>query len=178
MFISNKEKSQISEKFEQQKIQIEKLVKHVAKLQVDTQGADLTQIPALVESNKQITKSYWAHMGKLKTLEKTIASLSSTNDMLRQNNEALIKRIGNLEGTKKPMGRPPKKLVISPDKVQALKDAGIWDDPQKRIEVIDQIIRQEEAKKIEEKKIRQRGYNQAYRLKMKLKKITVKQEEK
>jgi hypothetical protein len=185
MFISNKEKSQINEKFDQQKTQIENLIKHVAKLQVEMQGADVSQIPALVESNKQVAKSYWAHIGKFKTLEKIIASLSSTNDMLRQNNESLIKRVRALETNKveapqpikKPVGRPPKKIVLSADKVQALKDAGIWDDPRKRIEVIDEIIKQDEAQKLEERRIKQRGYNQKYKAKIKAQKALLKQKE-
>ena len=170
MFISNKEKSQISEKFEQQKAQLEKLVKHIAKLQVDTQGADLTQIPALVESNKQVTKSYWAHIGKFKTLEKTIASLSSTNDMLRQNNEALMKRIEALENKKRPVGRP-KKITIPADKVQEMKENGVWDDPTRRINFIDLLIKQEQEKKIQAKKDRQREHSRKYYLKKKAEKL-------
>jgi uncharacterized coiled-coil protein SlyX len=188
MFISNKEKSEINEKFNHQKIQIESLIKHVAKLQVSMQGLDASQIPALVESNKNVTKSYWAHIGKFKTLEKILASLSSTNDMLRQNNESLIRRVKALETQsveapkleariplKKPIGRPPKKIVLTADRVQALKDAGVWDDPSKRIQVIDEIIKQDEAQKIEERKIKQRGYNQKYKEKLKAQKAAQKE---
>ena len=188
MFISNKEKSQINEKFDQQKAQIENLIKHVAKLQVEMQGIDVSQIPILVESNKQVAKSYWAHISKFKTLEKIIASLSSTNDMLRQNNESLIRRVRALETQnveapkieaptppKKLIGRPPKKIVLTADRVQALKDAGVWDDPRKRIEVIDEIIKQDEAQKLEEKRIKQRGYNQKYKAKIKAQKAALKE---
>tara|TARA_R110000868_G_scaffold45247_5_gene150307 strand:- start:283 stop:843 length:561 start_codon:yes stop_codon:yes gene_type:complete len=184
MFISNKEKSQISEKFEQQKTQIEKLVKHIAKLQVDTQGADLTQIPVLIDSNKQVTKSYWAHIGKVKTLEKTISSLSSTNNMLRQNNEALLKTLAEIKSrleileSRKPAGRPvgsKTKISISAEKVQELKDAGVWDDPVKRISYIDQFIKDEREKREEAQRQRNRESKRKFYLKKKAEKALQKE---
>jgi hypothetical protein len=175
MFISNQEKSDINKKIEQNKNQMESLVKHMAKLQVDVGSSDLTKIPALTDANKQLNRSFWANNDRIKTLNTTLVSLQNTCEHLIKTNASLSRRLEVLEGKKKPMGRPPKRMTISADKVQAMKDAGIWDDPIKRIRIIDELIKQEQQKKIDEKRAKQREYNRAYKARLKAEKAIQKE---
>jgi predicted nuclease with TOPRIM domain len=201
MFISNKEKADISEKFDSHKFQIDNLVKHVAEIQVDMGKTDVVHLDDVRESNSKLQKMYWGADKKIKTLEKrtdylertvdtlentlkalekapktvhtlektvtvlegTVNSLQVSNEVLYKQNQnrlelilELKKRVDKLEAKK--VGRPVgvrNKLVIPAEKVQAFKDAGVWDDPIKRINSIDQFIK-DEAERKEQQKIQKR----------------------
>lgn len=214
MFISNKEKKDINEKFDSHKFQIDNLVKHVAEIQVDIGKTDIVHLDDVRESNNTLRKMYWGSDKKVKALEKTVKTLENTvddledaintvqalaravnilegvvnslkvsNEVLYRQNESrleltleLKKRLDKLE-TKKG-GRPVgarNKVVIPAEKVQALKESGDWDDPIKRINSINQFIKDEAEKKIQDRKEKQRGYNLAFRQRQKAKKAAQKE---
>jgi len=185
MFISNKEKNEINENLDNHKFQIANLVKHVGELQVDLAKTEVHAIDDIEDKLMQLQKMYWGADKKVKALEKQVnlferhlntlqlqnKVLTKQNEILTKQNENrltlildLNKRLEKLEAKKG--GRPPKptnRIVIPAEQVQALKDAGVWDDPSKRIQSIDQFIKDEAKRKAEEKKQKQRGYNLAYR---------------
>ena len=183
MFISNKEKVGINEKLGQHKSQIENLVKHVGKLQVDVMHSDVTQIPVLVESNKSLSKSYWAHISKFKTLEKSMNSLQVSNELLLKKSQSLTemfmdfnKRLEKLEAKKS--GRPvgaKNKVVIPAEKVQEMKDSGAWDDPKLRIFSIDKFIKEEREMKEQRKIEKRREAGRRYYAKKKAKQAAQKE---
>jgi hypothetical protein len=182
MFISNKEKSDISEKLSHNKSQIENVVKHVAKLQVDMVNTDSIHIEGVRNTNKQLLGMYWGADKKIKSVEKTLTTTKTYIDLLMKKNESLVKtvidlskRIEALESKKaKPIGRP-KKLTISKEKVQAMKEAGVWDDPIRRIRMIDELLEEERQKRIEHIKAKRKEYGQKYYQKKKAEKAAQKE---
>lgn len=221
MFISSKEKKDISEKFDNHKFQIDNLVKHVAEIQVDMGKTDIFNIDDVRESNSKLQKMYWGADKKVKTLEKrmdvlertvdalentlntlektaktvhtlektvivlegTVNSLQVSNEVLYRQSDSrlrmildLNKKVEKLEAKKG--GRPAgaqNKLVISADKVQAMKEAGVWDDPIKRINSIDQLIKEERDRRDQKRKEKQREYNRAYKARQQAKKAAEKE---
>lgn len=109
MFISNKEKSDISENIARNKSQIENVVKHVAKLQVDIAKTEVDAIDDLLKKHLQLQKMYWGSDKKVKTLEKrvdylerTIDTFENTLNTLEKNPKTvhtLEKTVTVLEGT-------------------------------------------------------------------------------
>lgn len=182
MFISNKEKSLITENLDSHKFQIDNLVKHVGKLQVDIAKTEAQAINDLVDKYLQLQKMYWGADKKVKALEKQVTAFERhlntvqlQNEVLYKQNETrlrmildLNKRVEKLE-TKR-AGRPvgaKTKVVIPAEKVQALKEAGDWDDPIKRINSIDQFIKDETERKEQEKIQRRREAGRRYYAKKK-----------
>jgi len=109
MFISNKEKSDINEKINHNRGQIESLVKHVAEIQVDMSKTDVVHLDDVRESNSKLQKMYWGSDKKIKTLEKrvdylerTIDTFENTLNTLEKNPKtvhSLEKTVTVLEGT-------------------------------------------------------------------------------
>lgn len=221
MFISNKEKADISKKFDSHKFQIDNLVKHVAEIQVDMGKTDVVHLDDVRESNSKLQKMYWGADKKIKTLEKRMDSLERTVDALEntlntlektpKTVHTLEKTVNVLEGTvnslqvsnevlykqsesrlrmilelnkmveklqAKKGGRPvgsKNKLVIPAEKVQEMKDSGVWDDPIKRINSIDQLIKEQRERKEQKRKEKQREYNRAYKARQQAKKAAEKE---
>lgn len=102
MFISNKEKADISAKFDNHKFQIDNLVKHVAEIQVDIGKTDIVHLDDVRESNNTLRKMYWGSDKKVKALEKTVKALENTVDDLEDainTVETLARTVNTLEGT-------------------------------------------------------------------------------
>ena len=149
MFISNKEKSDISGKLDRNKDQIENLVKHVAKLQVDMSNSNIPTIADVRRSNEQLQKMYFGAKDETKKMQQQIT-------MLREINDAIIKRMNEIEL----LSRARLQITIPKEKVQALKDAGIWQDPEKKFQSIRDFV--EEKKQEEEKRAKQSAYGKKY----------------
>jgi hypothetical protein len=183
MFISNKEKSDINEKMSHNKGQIENLVKHVAKLQVDIAKTEVDAIDDLLNKYLQLQKMYWGADKKVKTFEKQINEVQVQNIVLTKRSESMLgyflevkKRLDELESKKS--GRPvgaKNRIVIPPETVQALKNSGVWDDPIKRINSIDQLIKEELEKKEEARRQKQRDAGKKYYAKKKAEKVEQKE---
>jgi len=182
MFISNKEKSLITENLDNHKFQIANLVKHVGELQVDIAKTEVHAIDDLLNKYVQMQKMYWGADKKVKALEKQVTAFERhlntvqiQNEVLYRQNESCLalalelkKRVEKLEA--KRAGRPvgaKTKVVIPAEKVQALKEAGDWDDPIKRINSIDQFIKDETERKEQEKIQRRREAGRRYYAKKK-----------
>jgi hypothetical protein len=102
----------------------------------------------------------------MKGLLSNIDSLKATDDMLHRSTKSLFASVASL-AQKKPIGRPPKKLVISHESVLALKEAGVWDDATKRVAFIDQLVKDTQENKIKAQKERQRQHSRKYYLRKK-----------
>ena len=163
MFISNKEKADINEKMSHNKGQIENLVKHVAKLQVDMGNAELPKIAGIRMSNEQLQKMYFGAKNEMKKMQQQLT-------MLREINDLIIERVTSLEVLVK-----RSRITIPKEKVQEMKDAGTWQDPEKRDSLLATFIK--EKRKAEEKKERQRAYGRKYYANKKAKKAEQKQQE-
>jgi hypothetical protein len=164
MFISNKEKSDINENIIRNKSQIDHVIKHVAKLQVDMGNSDIPHIAQIRSSTEQLQKRYFGAKDEIKKLQQQIT-------MLREINDLIIEKITKLELFE----RNREKIVIPKEKVQEMKDAGTWEDPEKRGPLLKDFIK---AKwQADEKKQRQRAYGRKYYLNKKAKKAEQKQQE-
>ena len=64
----------------------------------------------------------------------------------------------------------PQKFSLSPERVQAMKQSGVWDDVTKRYKIISQYILKDEFQKQEYKRLRQREYNRRYKAKKQIEK--------
>ena len=102
----------------------------------------------------------------MKGLLSNIDSLKATDDMLHRSTKSLFASVASL-AQKKPIGRPPKKLVISHESVLALKEVGVWDDATKRMAFIDQLVKDTQENKIKAQKERQRQHSRKYYLRKK-----------
>jgi peptidoglycan hydrolase CwlO-like protein len=96
-----------------------------------------------------------------RTMGMRISELEVANKTFTKNFQSVFSSVAALE-RRKPIGRPPKKLVIPPESVQALKDSGVWDDPIRRVGFIDQLIKDEQEKKVITQKEKQREYSRKY----------------
>jgi len=162
MFISNKEKADINEKMSHNKGQIENLVKHVAKLQVEMGNAELPKIAGIRMSNEQLQKMYFGAKDEMKKMQQQLT-------MLREINDLIIERVTSLEVQIRQRSR----ITIPKEKVQEMKDAGTWQDTEKRDSLLATFIK--EKRKAEEKKERQRGYGRKYYAKKKAEKAAQKE---
>ena len=161
MFISNKEKADINEKMSHNKGQIENLVKHVAKLQVDMGNAELPKIAGIRKTTEQTQQMFFGAKERMEKLQSQIT-------MLREINDLIIERVTSLEVLVK-----RSRITIPKEKVQEMKDAGTWQDPEKRDSLLATFIK--EKRKAEEKKERQRGYGRKYYAKKKAEKAAQKE---
>jgi hypothetical protein len=164
MFISNQEKTDIGKKLNHNKDQIENLVKHVAKLQVDMGNSEIPQIAGIRRSNEQLQQMYFGAKDEAKKMQQQLT-------MLREINDLIIERVTSLEMIIKQRPR----ITIPKEKVQEMKDAGVWDDPEKRAPLLITFVN--EKRKQEEKKEKQRQYRRTYYLKTKAEKAAQKQKE-
>lgn len=170
MFISNKEKSDIHERLTDNKSLIESVFKHVAKLQVDMSNTDTVHLEGVRNTNKQLLGMFWGADKKIKTLEKNLTTAQTYIDALTKKNSSLVKMVDALSlkfdelerKVKRPVGRPPKKITIPAEKVSAMKVAGVWDDPIRRINFIDHFIKDEQERIAQEKKIKRREIAKKY----------------
>jgi|APGre2960657373_1045057.scaffolds.fasta_scaffold80887_2 hypothetical protein len=163
MFISNKEKSDINESISRNKSQIENVVKHVAKLQVDMGNSEIPNLAGIRMSNEQLQKMYFGAKNEMKKMQQQLT-------MLREINDLIIERVTGLEVLVK-----RSRITIPKEKVQEMKDAGTWQDPEKRDSLLATFIK--EKRKAEEKKERQRAYGRKYYANKKAKKAEQKQQE-
>jgi hypothetical protein len=163
MFISNKEKSDINESISRNKSQIENVVKHVAKLQVDMGNSEIPNLAGIRMSNEQLQKMYFGAKNEMKKMQQQLT-------MLREINDLIIERVTGLEVLVK-----KSRITIPKEKVQEMKDAGTWQDPEKRDSLLATFIK--EKRKAEEKKERQRAYGRKYYANKKAKKAEQKQQE-
>ena len=183
MFISTKEKTDINEKLSHNKSQIENVVKHVAKLQVDIAKTEVDAIDDLLKKHLQLQKMYWGADKRVKVLAKQVNEIQVQNIVLTKRSDSMLdhflelkKRLDKLE-TKK-TGRPigaKNRIVIPPETVQALKLSGVWDDPIKRINSIDQLIKEEHERKEEARRQKQREAGRKYYAKKKAEKAAQKE---
>ena len=157
MFISNKEKTDISEKIKHNKGQIENLVKHVGKLQVDMGNSDISKIAGLQATNSQLQRMFFGAKDEMKKMQQQLT-------MLREINDLIIERVSKMEL----LARARAQMTIPKEKVQEMKDAGTWDDPEKRGPWLVNFIRE---KRLEaEKKEKKREYGKKYYAKKKAEK--------
>jgi hypothetical protein len=163
MFISNKEKSDINESISRNKSQIENVVKHVAKLQVDMGNAELPKIAGIRKTTEQTQQMFFGAKERMEKLQSQVT-------MLREINDLIIERVTGLEVLVK-----RSRITIPKEKVQEMKDAGTWQDPEKRDSLLATFIK--EKRKAEEKKERQRAYGRKYYANKKAKKAEQKQQE-
>jgi len=105
-----------------------------------------------------------------KTMRMRIAELEKESKTFDKNDKTLFASVAAL-GRRKSIIQSPKKVVIPVESVQALKESGVWDDPTRRIGFIDQLIKEEQEKKIEEKKERQRQHARNYYLRKKAERL-------
>ena len=162
MFISNKEKADINEKMSHNKGQIENLVKHVAKLQIDMGNSEIPNLASIRMSNEQLQKMYFGAKDEMKKMQQQLT-------MLREINDLIIERVTSLEI----LVRQRSRITIPKEKVQEMKEAGTWQDPEKRDSLLATFIK--EKRKAEEKKERQRGYSKKYYVKKKAEKAAQKE---
>lgn len=133
-----------------------------AKLMASEERAD----QKIKEAEQRINEA-----GKLmKGLQNSIDSLKSMDDMLHRSTKSLFASVANL-ASRKPLGRPPKTIVIQPESVQALKDAGVWEDPTNRAAFISRLVKESRDKKTEEQKDRKRQYYRNYYQRKKAEKL-------
>lgn len=157
MFISNKEKNDINEKIIRNKSQIDNVVKHVAKLQVDMTNTDLVHIEGVRNTNKQLLGMYWGAKDEIKKMQKQM-------NMLREINDLIINRMTEIET----LSRARSQITIPKEKVQEMKDAGTWQDPEQRGSLLATYIKQK--RKEEEQQQKNRESKRKYYLKKKAEK--------
>ena len=157
MFISKKEKSDISENIARNKSQIENVIKHVAKLQVDMGNAELPKIAGIRKTTEQTQQMFFGARERMEKLQSQIT-------MLREINDLIIKRVTEMEQ----LARARSQFTVPKEKVQEMKDAGTWHDPTKRDSLLATYIKQK--RKEEEQKQRNRESKRKYYLKKKAEK--------
>ena len=164
MFISNKEKSDINESIIRNKGQIDNVIKHVAKLQVDMGNSDIPHIAQIRSTTEQLQRMFFGAKDEVKKLQQQITILREINDLI-------IEKITKLEVFE----RNREKIVIPKEKVQEMKDAGTWEDPEKRFPVLKDFIK---AKwQADEKKQRRSAYGKKYYQKKKAQQADQKQKQ-
>ena len=92
--------------------------------------------------------------------------ITNTRDMLKPPSKPKPKKAV----VKKPAFTIPKNFSLSPERVQAMKQSGVWDDVTKRYKIISQYILKDEFQKQEYKRLRQREYNRRYKAKKQMEK--------
>jgi len=157
MFISNKEKSDINENIIRNKGQIDNVIKHVAKLQVDMGNSGLSKIAEMRDTVSQVQKMCWGAKDEAKKMQQQLT-------MLREINDLIIERVSGLEV----LVRQRQQITIPKEKVQEMKDAGTWQDPTKRDTLLGMYIKQK--RKADEQNQRNRESKRRYYLKKKAEK--------
>jgi uncharacterized phage infection (PIP) family protein YhgE len=193
MFISKNEKLYIKERIDAIGMA---LVETSERANAATAAAENAQenIPNIRKTNKTLMDNIWNLDAKIESLNTKVADLQSTATLvtgmaeqikimrvsitsLERENEALVKSNQSLFasfstlGNRKPIGRPTKKLVISHESVLALKEAGFWDDAEKRTALIDHLVKETQNKKTAEQKERQRQHSRNYYLRKKAERL-------
>jgi hypothetical protein len=156
MFISNKEKSDINENITRNKGQIDNVIKHVAKLQVDMGNSELPKIAEMRATITQVQKMCWGAKDEAKKMQQQLT-------MLREINDLIIERVAGLEVLVK-----RSRITIPKEKVQEMKDAGTWQDSTKRDSLLATYIKQK--RKADEQNQRNRESKRRYYLKKKAEK--------
>jgi hypothetical protein len=159
MFISTKQKRDINETIIRNRDQIENVIKHVAKLQVDMGNSGLSKIAEMRDTVGQVQKMCWGAKDEAKKLQTQIT-------MLREINDLIIKRVTEMEL----LARARSQINIPKEKVQEMKDAGTWQDPTKRDSLLATYIKQK--RKAEEQNQRNRESKRRYYLKKKAEKAS------
>jgi hypothetical protein len=157
MFISNKVKTELQQSVTRNKDQIDNVIKHVAKLQVDMGNSEVPQIANIRRANEQLQKMYFGAKDEMKKMQQQLI-------MLREINDLIIERVTSLEV----LVRQRSRITIPKEKVQEMKDAGTWQDPTKRDSLLAGYIKQK--RKEEEQKQRNRESQKRYYLKKKAEK--------
>jgi hypothetical protein len=157
MFISTKQKRDINETIIRNKDQIDNVIKHVAKLQVDMGNSGLSKIAEMRDTVSQVQKMCWGAKDEMKKMQQQLT-------MLREINDLIIKRVTEMEL----LARARAQITIPKEKVQEMKDAGTWQDPTKRDSLLATFIK--EKRKVEEQKQRNRESQKKYYLKKKAEK--------
>ena len=159
MFITTKAKNEINDRIIRNSTQIENLVKHVGKLQVDMGNSGLSKIAEMRDTVGQVQKMCWGAKDEAKKLQQQIT-------MLREINDLIIERVTKMEL----LARARAKITIPKEKVQEMKDAGTWQDPTKRDTLLATYIKQK--RKAEEQNQRNRESKRRYYLKKKAEKAS------
>jgi hypothetical protein len=157
MFITTKEKNEINNRIIRNTIQIENLVKHVGKLQVDMGNSDISKIGGIQATNSQLQKMYFGAKDEMKRMQQQLT-------MLREINDLIIERVTKMEL----LARARAQITIPKEKVQEMKDAGTWQDPTKRDSLLATYIKQK--RKADEQNQRNRESKRKYYLKKKAEK--------
>ena len=159
MFISTKQKRDINETIIRNRDQIENVIKHVAKLQVDIGKSDIPNVSDLRAQNNMLHKMLFGVKGEIKNLQQQFK-------MLREINDLIIERVTGLEV----LVRQRQRITIPKEKVQEMKDAGTWQDSTKRDSLLATYIKQK--RKAEEQNQRNRESKRRYYLKKKAEKAS------
>ena len=149
MFISNKEKSDINENITRNKSQLENVVKHVAKLQVDMSSSELPKIAEIKATVRQVQKMCWGAKDEMKMMQEQL-------NMLREINDLIIERVSKMEL----LARARAQITIPKEKVQQMKDEGTWDDLEKRGPLLVTFIKEKRLE--DEKKAKRSAYGKKY----------------
>ena len=157
MFISTKQKREINETIIRNKDQIDNVIKHVAKLQVDMGNSGLSKIAEMRDTVSQVQKMCWGAKDEMKKMQQQLT-------MLREINDLIIKRVTEMEL----LARARAQITIPKEKVQEMKDAGTWQDPTKRDTLLGMYIKQK--RKADEQNQRNRESKRKYYLKKKAEK--------
>lgn len=157
MFISTKEKREINETIIRNKGQIENVIKHVAKLQVDMSSSKIPNIGSIRATVSQVQRMCWGAKDEMKRMQEQLT-------MLREINDLIIKRVTEMEL----LARARSQITIPKEKVQEMKNAGTWDDPTKRDSLLATYIKQK--RKADEQNQRNRESKRKYYLKKKAEK--------
>jgi len=116
-------------------------------------------------------------------LEGAVNSLQVSNEVLYRQSDSRLRMILELNKMVEKLqakkgGRPvgsKNRVVIPAEKVQEMKDSGAWDDPIKRINSIDQLIKEQRDRRDQKRREKQREYNRAYKARQQAKKAEQKE---
>jgi hypothetical protein len=162
MFITTKAKNEINDRIIRNTTQIENVVKHVAKLQVDMGNSDISKIAGLQATNSQLQRMYFGAKDEMKKMQQQLT-------MLREINDLIIERVSKMEL----LARARAQMTIPKEKVQQMKDEGTWDDPEKRGPLLVSFIK--EKRQEEEKRAKRSAYGKKYYAKKKAKLAALKE---
>ena len=98
-----------------------------------------------------------------KEIRVLVAQITNTRDMLKPKPEKPV--------AKKVAVKIPKQFALSPERVQAMKQSGIWDDETKRKKIISRYILEDALNEDLRKRAKQREYNRRHYAKKKLEKM-------
>lgn len=158
MFISNKEKNDINENIIRNKSQIDNVVKHVAKLQVDMGSSGIPNIANIQATVGQVQKMCWGAKDEMKKMQEQVK-------LLREINDLIIKRLAETEL----LAKARSQIIIPHEEVQEKKGVvTVRTALQRETSSLFAFI--QETKKAEEQKQRNRESKRKYYLKKKAEK--------